>query len=58
MDHNELPLDPRHLGVQLGASKMISKPLEHLAQIVHLYCVKIKTISKWTKASFHLTHVR
>jgi hypothetical protein len=26
-DRNELPLEPRHLGVPLGASKMISEPM-------------------------------
>jgi hypothetical protein len=26
MDQNELPLEPRRQGVQLGASKMISEP--------------------------------
>jgi hypothetical protein len=35
-DQNELPLDPHHLGVQSGAPKMISEPLECLAQTAHL----------------------
>jgi hypothetical protein len=43
--------------VQSGASKMISEPMVHLTQTVRLSCVKIKTISKWTMASSHLTHV-
>jgi hypothetical protein len=27
MDRNELPLDPRHLGVPLGALEMVSMPV-------------------------------
>jgi hypothetical protein len=34
----ELPLEPCHLGVPSGASKMISKPMVHLAQTMHLSC--------------------
>ena len=29
--------------------------MDHSAQTLHLYCVKISTISKWTEASFHLS---
>jgi hypothetical protein len=61
MDRNELPLDPRHLGVSLVVSKIISEPMVHSAQTVHQYCVKInivsKWVSKWTDMSFHFTHV-
>jgi hypothetical protein len=32
MDRNELPLEPRDLGVPSGASKMISEPMVALAQ--------------------------
>ena len=35
-DRNELPLEPRHLVVLLGASKMISKPVVCLARTMHL----------------------
>jgi hypothetical protein len=35
-DRNELPLHRRHLGVSLGVSKMISKPIVCSAQTVHL----------------------
>jgi hypothetical protein len=38
MDQNELPVEPRQLGVPSGLSKMISQPKVHLAQIVHLSC--------------------
>jgi hypothetical protein len=55
MDRNEIPHDPCHLGVPFGASKMIFEPMVCSAQIVHL--VKISTISKWTKMSFHLSLV-
>jgi hypothetical protein len=44
MDQNEIPHDPRHLGVPSGASKMISEAMVSLAQTVHLSCVKINTI--------------
>jgi hypothetical protein len=57
MDQNELPLNPHHLGVQSGASKIIYEPMVRLAQTMHLSCVKINTISKWTKTSFHLTDI-
>jgi hypothetical protein len=35
-DQNNLPLEPRHLGVPPGASKMITGPMVRLVQIVHL----------------------
>ena len=43
---NDIPHDPRHLGVPSGASKMISEPMVCWAQTMHLSCVKISTISK------------
>ena len=43
MDQNEIPHDPRHLGVPSGAYKMISEPMISLAQTVHLSCVRIST---------------
>jgi hypothetical protein len=57
MDWNELPLDPRHLGVPSGAPKMISEPIACSAQTIHLSCIWINIISKENKMSFHLTHV-
>jgi hypothetical protein len=36
---------------------MISMPVVHLAQTKHLSDAKINVISKWTEATFHLTHV-
>jgi hypothetical protein len=48
MDRNELPLDPCHVGVPLGAFEMISEPMVRLAQTMHLSCVEINTISKRT----------
>jgi hypothetical protein len=36
MDRNELPLEPRHLGVPSSASKMISDPMVHMMQTMHL----------------------
>jgi hypothetical protein len=57
MDLNEIPHKPRHLGVPLGASKTIFEPLVRSAQTVHISCVKVSTISKRTKTSFHMTHI-
>jgi hypothetical protein len=57
MDRNEVLLDPHHLGVPLGASKMISVPMVRSAQTVHQSCVEANTISKWTKTRFHFIHV-
>ena len=50
---NEIPHDPRHLGIPSGASKTISGPMVRLAQTVHRSCVKISTVSKWAETSFH-----
>jgi hypothetical protein len=57
MDRNELPLDKCHLGVPSDVPKMISEPIARSAQILHLSCMEINTISKWTKTSFHFTNV-
>jgi hypothetical protein len=57
MHRNKLSLDPRHLGVPSGTSITIFEPMVHLAQTVHLSCLKIGTISKWTETSFHLSLV-
>jgi hypothetical protein len=57
IDQNEIPHDPRHLGVPSGASKMISVAVVHLAQTVHLSYVKISTIFEQTESSFHLSLV-
>jgi hypothetical protein len=47
----------RHLGVPSGASKTISEPMVCSAQTVHLSCVKISTIFKRARTSFHLSLV-
>jgi hypothetical protein len=57
MDRNELSLDPRDLGVPLGASKMIYEPMVCLAQTVQLACTDNDTVSKWTEMTFHMTHI-
>ena len=41
----------------IGCTKMFSKPMACSAQTMHLSCVKIRTTSKWTKTSFHLSLV-
>jgi hypothetical protein len=57
MDRNNLALEPHHLGVPLGVSEMVSKPMARLAQTVHLSCTDSNTVSKWIKMRFHRTHV-
>jgi hypothetical protein len=52
MDQNEIPHDPRRVGVSPGVSKMISEAVVHSAQTVHLSCVKISTIFDRYKLSF------
>jgi hypothetical protein len=57
MERNEISQDPRHIGLPSGVSQIISKPMVRSAQTMHLSCVKISTISKWTKTSFQLSLV-
>jgi hypothetical protein len=54
-DQNEIPQDPHHLRVLSGASKRISEPMTRSVQTVHWPCVKISTIFKQPKSSFHLS---
>ena len=54
---NELPLEPRHLGVPSGASEMISEPMVCSVQTMHLSCAETNIVSKRTKSRFHRTHV-
>jgi hypothetical protein len=56
-NQNELPVEPRHLGVSSSVSKMISEPMVRLAQTVHLSCTETNTVSKQTETSFHLSLV-
>ena len=56
-DRNEISHDPRHLGVPSGASKMISEPMVHLTQTVHLSCTNTDTISKRPETGIHKTNV-
>jgi hypothetical protein len=56
-DRNKIPQDPHHLGVSLGASKMIFEPVVCLAQALHLSCTDTNIISKRIKTRFHKTHV-
>jgi hypothetical protein len=54
MDRNKLPLEPRHLVVPSGASKMISEPMVRLVQTVHLSCTDTNNVSKWIETRFHI----
>jgi hypothetical protein len=56
-DRTELPLEPRHLGVRLCASKIISMPKVCSVQTMHLSCTKTNIVAKQTKMRFHTTHV-
>jgi hypothetical protein len=57
MERKEIPHDPRHLGVPSGASKTIFEPMVRSTQTVHLSCIKISTISKWTELSHEPRHL-
>jgi hypothetical protein len=57
MDWIKLPLEPRHLGVPSGASKMISEPMVYLAWTKHLSCTGSSTVSKRTEMRFQMAHV-
>ena len=54
---NELPLEPRHLLATSSASKMISEPMVHLVQTMHLSCIDTNNVSKQKEARFHMTHI-
>ena len=56
-DQTEHPLEPHHLGVPTGASKMVSQIMVHQVQTVDLFCTETYNISKQTEARFHMTHV-
>jgi hypothetical protein len=56
MDQYEHPHDPRHVGVPLGGSKMISEPMVRSVQTMHLSCANINTNPTQTETSFHVTH--
>jgi len=55
MDRSEIPYDTSHQGVPSGASKLISKHMVCSMQTINLPCIRISTISKLTKPSFHLS---
>jgi hypothetical protein len=57
MDENKLSLKPRHIGVPSGASKVIFESMGRLTRTVHVSCLKISTIYKWTETRFHLSLV-
>jgi hypothetical protein len=58
MDRNELPFEPRHLGVPSGASKTISEAMVYLAQSMHLSCTETNTVPNGTKqAPFEPHHL-
>jgi hypothetical protein len=44
MAQNEFPHDPHHVGVPFGVPKMISVPMVHSAQTVHLSSAEINTL--------------
>ena len=56
-DRDELLLEPRHLGVSSGVSKIISELMVRLAQTVHLSCTDSNTVSNQTETRLHMTQV-
>jgi hypothetical protein len=57
MEQNELLLEPHHLGVPSGASKMIFELLERFAQTVHLPCTESNIVSIENEVRFHMTDI-
>jgi hypothetical protein len=57
MDRNKISHDPHHRGILSGVSKTISEPMVRSVQTMHISCVKVSTISKWTESSFLLSLV-
>jgi len=55
MDQSEIPYDTRPQGVPSRASKLIFEHMVRSMQTVQLSFLKISTISKQTKPSFHLS---
>ena len=56
-DRTKLSLEPLHLGVPTGASKMVSQTMVHQAKTVNISCTESNTVFKQTEARFHMTHV-
>jgi hypothetical protein len=56
-DRNEIPYDPRHLGVPSDATNTIFEPTVRSTQTMHQSCIKSSTISKLTEPNFHLSLV-
>ena len=54
-DQTELSVEPLHLEVPLAAQTMVSDPMVHQLQTVHLSCNETHTVSIQTKARFHMT---
>jgi hypothetical protein len=48
-----LPLEPRHLRVPSGASKMISKPMVHLVKTMHLFCTNTNSLQMVQNEIWH-----
>jgi hypothetical protein len=45
MDQYKILVEPRHLGVPLGVSKMIFEPMVRSAQTMHLSCTDTNIVS-------------
>jgi hypothetical protein len=57
IDQNEIAHDPCHVVIPSGVSKIISEPVVHSVQTVHLSCTDTNTVSKQTETRIHMTHV-
>jgi hypothetical protein len=54
---NRHPLEPHHLGVPSGASKMIYEPMICFTQTMYLSWTDTNNISKRTETRFHMAHI-
>ena len=54
-DQSEISDDKHHLRVLSGASKLIFMHMVCSMQTMHLPCISIRTVSKLTEPSFHLS---
>jgi hypothetical protein len=57
MERNELPLEPRNIGVPSGASENFFEPMVGLAKTVQLSCSNTNTVSECTDTRIHMSHV-
>jgi hypothetical protein len=57
IDQYELLVEPRHLGVTSGVSKIISEAMAHSAQTMHPSYTDTNTVTKRRETRFQMTHI-